>query len=102
MSERKHPVVAAFRQLDRLPALSESRRRVLHALRREESPGGAIAAIEGDIGLLAAILRAANAADGNAIATVRQAFDLLGPKEIERIAGEVPAADFVEPYTGCD
>ena len=102
MPERKHPVVAAFRELDRLPALSESRRRVLHALRKEKSPGSAIAAIEGDIGLLAAILRAANAADGNAVATVQQAFKLLGAEEIERIAGDLPAADFFEPYKGCD
>ncbi len=102
MAERKHPVVAAFGQLDHLPALSESRRRVLHALRDEHSPSGAIAAIEGDIGLLAAILRAANAADGNAVATVRQAFELLGREEIERIAGELPAADFFEPFKGCD
>ena len=102
MAQRKHPVVAAFRQLDRLPALIEARQRVLHELRAEGSTNGAIDAIEGDIGLLAAILRAANAADGNAVATVQQAFNLLGPEEIERIAGDLPAADFFEPYSGCD
>jgi putative nucleotidyltransferase with HDIG domain len=102
MTEHKHPVIAAFRELDTLPALSESRSRALQALSGGSSPAAAMAVVEGDIGLLAAILRAANAADGNAIATVRQAFELLGLERVERITRQVPVADFFEPFKGCD
>ncbi|HEY3020406.1 MAG TPA: HD domain-containing phosphohydrolase [Solirubrobacteraceae bacterium] len=94
----RHPLPAAFERLDGLPALAESRDRVLAVLRSPQPSSGAIAdAVESDVGLLIAVLRLANRARAGArIAGVRQAVQALTPEGVEQLAGRIAVADFFE------
>jgi putative nucleotidyltransferase with HDIG domain len=102
--KRAHGVPAAFKQLEKVPALAESRDRLLRALlATDPSPDDAVRAIEGDIGLTIAMLRAANAADSSyrrGIATVPRAVEVLTPAGVERLARQIPTIDFFERLPG--
>ena len=99
-----HGVPAAFKQLERVPALSESRDRLLRALlATDSSPDHVVRAIEGDIGLTIAVVRAADAADSSyrrGIATVPRAVEVLSPARVERLARQIPTIDFFERVPG--
>jgi putative nucleotidyltransferase with HDIG domain len=59
-------LAAAFEAVSRLPALSESRRRLLRECERESpSPGEVTAAVESDAALAIAVMRAANNGTGS-------------------------------------
>src|SRR3954469_25003143 len=87
---RPHGVPAAFRKLDEVPALAESRHRLLRALLAENpSQDAAIRAIETDIGLTVATLRGANGFDSGyrrGVATIPRAIDVLTPAGVEKLA----------------
>jgi putative nucleotidyltransferase with HDIG domain len=102
--DRPHGVPAAFRKLDEVPALAESRHRLLRALLAENpSHDAAIRAIETDIGLTVATLRMANNVDSSyrrGVATVPRAFEVLSPAGVEMLARRVETVDFFERLPG--
>jgi putative nucleotidyltransferase with HDIG domain len=101
---RPHGVPAAFRKLDQVPALAESRQRLLQALLAENpSHDAAIRTIESDIGLAVATLRTANGVDSRyrrGIATIPRAFEVLNPAGIEMLARRIDTVDFFERLPG--
>jgi putative nucleotidyltransferase with HDIG domain len=102
--KRPHGVAAAFNQLEKVPAISESRDRLLRALLADSpSHDGAIRAIESDIGLTIAALRQANSVDSRyrrGVATVPRAFEVLTPAGVEALARKVNVIDFFERVPG--
>src|SRR3954452_687880 len=101
---RPHGVPAAFRKLEEVPALAESRHRLLRALLAENpSQDAAIRATETDIGLTIATLRMANNADSGyrrGIATIPRAFEVLNPAGVEMLARRIKTVDFFERLPG--
>jgi putative nucleotidyltransferase with HDIG domain len=102
--KRPHGVPAAFRKLEEVPALAESRHRLLRALLADNpSQDAVIRAIETDIGLTVATLRMANGADSGyrrGIATVPRAFEVLTPAGVEMLARRIKTVDFFERLPG--
>jgi putative nucleotidyltransferase with HDIG domain len=101
---RLHGIPAAFKQLEEVPAMTESRQRLLRAL-RAQSPchDAAIRAIESDIGLTVATLRMANSIDSGyrrGVATIPRAFDVLTPAGVETLARKIKVIDFFERLPG--
>jgi putative nucleotidyltransferase with HDIG domain len=101
---RPHGVPAAFQKLEEVPALAESRLRLVRALIAENpSHDAAIRAIESDIGLTVATLRMANnVASGyrRGVATIPRALEVLSPAGVEMLARRVAAVDFFEDLPG--
>jgi putative nucleotidyltransferase with HDIG domain len=99
-----HGVPAAFKQLNEVPAVTESRQHLLRALRAQSpSPDAAIQAIESDIGLTVATLRMANRVDSGyrrGVATIPRAFDVLTPASVETLARKIKVIDFFERLPG--
>jgi putative nucleotidyltransferase with HDIG domain len=99
-----HGVPAAFNRLEKVPALTESRDRLLRALLADHpSQDGAIRAIEGDLGLTITVLRAAAKAGSRyrrGVATVPRAVEVLTPAGVERLARQIPTIDFFERLPG--
>jgi putative nucleotidyltransferase with HDIG domain len=96
----RHPVLAACEALDEgIPALTESRTRVLAAARTER-PSRMLEGVESDLALTIAVLREANR--HAEAATVRDAIDLLGPNGIEAVAEGIPTTDFFQRLPGCE
>jgi putative nucleotidyltransferase with HDIG domain len=92
-------LTAAFEALEGLPALSESRGRLLRAARRDRVDSGEIvAAIGPDVALTVAVLRLANAASrsNGGIAGIAAAVEALSPAGIERLAEAAKTFDFFE------
>jgi putative nucleotidyltransferase with HDIG domain len=103
-AKRPHGVPAAFQKLEEVPALAESRNRLLRAL-LSESPaqGAAIGAVEADIGLTVATLRLANEAGlgrRRGIASIPRAFEVLDPAAIEMLARGITTIEFFERLPG--
>jgi putative nucleotidyltransferase with HDIG domain len=95
---------AAIAEL-RLPALAESRERLLRMVKDPSPKTGRIAdLVETDPGLTAALLIAANASRragaAGGVASVPAALDSLGLDEVARIAEETPAFDFFQQVAG--
>lgn len=87
---------AAFDSASRLPALAESCRRLVRASEREAtSPGELIQAIESDVALTIAIMRAAgDAADaGGGAGGVRQAIEALSPPGVREVVAAIDTYD---------
>src|ERR1044072_6023220 len=96
-------LAAAFEAIERFPALSESRSRVMQAATAETARiGDIVEAVESDVGLTIAVLRYANRAgvEAGGIAGVPAAVDVLKPSGLLAIAGTAPAFDFFEPNGG--
>src|SRR5437667_1372813 len=92
----------AFEAVSGMPALAESRRRLLHACERDgSSPTEVADAIESDAGLAIAVMRAAN--NGGGLRTgaggVRQAIDALSPTGLHAIGASVETYDPFESPT---
>ncbi len=102
MSNYRHRLPAAIERLDAMPALAESRNRVLRVLldpaSREED---LVTAIESDVALVVAVMRLANA-DGrrNRIATVSEAVRALAPEGVETLARRIGVYGFFERIPG--
>jgi putative nucleotidyltransferase with HDIG domain len=89
-------LAAAFDSASRLPALAESCQRLLRASEREAtSPGELIQAVESDVALTIAIMRAAgDAADaGGGAGGVRQAIEALGPPGVREVVAGIDTYD---------
>ena len=103
MSSYRHRLPAAIERLDAMPALAESRNRVLRVLleknAREED---LVTAVESDVALVVAVMRLANA-DGRKrgrIATVPDAVRVLSPDGIETLARRIGVYGFFERIPG--
>jgi putative nucleotidyltransferase with HDIG domain len=86
----------AFEALEGLPALAESRGRLLRAVRRE--PAGLneiVAAIGSDVSLAVSVLRLANASEPE-VSGVAAAVETLSPTGIERLARAAEVFEFFE------
>jgi putative nucleotidyltransferase with HDIG domain len=89
-------LAAAFDAASCLPALAESRRRLLRASEGEaSSPGELAEAVESDVALTVAIMRAAgDAADGNGrTGGVRQAVEALSARGVREVVASIAAYD---------
>src|SRR4051794_30564085 len=89
-------LAAAFDKISALPALSESRRRLLRAAGRAASSGDDVAtAIESDAALTIQVMRAANNGGGPHGGTrgIRQAVDMLSVERIRQIVEEMDVYD---------
>jgi putative nucleotidyltransferase with HDIG domain len=89
----------AFEALERLPALAESRKRVMR-IASQENPAvnELIAAVECDVALTLATMRFANKRSNGRgkVGSVPQAVELLGVSGVAAIAGATPGYDFFE------
>ena len=104
MSNFRHRLPAAIERLDAMPALAESRNRVLRVLlepdAREEE---LITAIESDVALVVAVMRMANASENGSrsrIATVPDAVRALAPEGVETLARRIGVYGFFERLPG--
>jgi putative nucleotidyltransferase with HDIG domain len=89
-------LAAAFDEVSRLPALAESRERLVRACERESSsPGELTEAIESDAALAIAVLRAANNGGGPQARTggVRDAIEALQPQGVRAVADSMETFD---------
>jgi putative nucleotidyltransferase with HDIG domain len=92
-------LAAAFEAVERFPVLIESQARVMKAATAETSRvGEVVEAVECDVALTIAVLRAANRSGmpGGA-ATIPDAVDALKPSGVLAIAGTAGVFDFFEP-----
>ena len=91
-------LATAFEAASRLPALAESRRRLLRASEREaSSPGELAEAIESDVALTIAVMRAAGDAPDAKGRTggVRQAIEALSAAGVREIVASI---DIYDPF----
>ena len=92
-------LAAAFDAVERFPVLVESQARVMQAATAETARiGDLIEAVESDVALTIAVLRAANrsgAVPGGA-ASIPEAVDVLKPSGVLAIAGTASVFDFFE------
>jgi putative nucleotidyltransferase with HDIG domain len=96
-------LAAAFDAASRLPALAESRTRVLRASDGESSSPAAIAeAIESDVALTTAVMRAAGDAAHakGSSGGVRQAIDALGASGVREVVASIDTYDPFESPNG--
>lgn len=103
MSNYRHRLPAAIERLDSLPALAESRNRVLRVLLDEtSSQDDLISAVESDVALVVAVMRLANADEKRRgrIATVPEAIRVLAPEGIETLARRIGVYGFFERLPG--
>jgi putative nucleotidyltransferase with HDIG domain len=98
-----HRLKEAFGRLDALPALSESRDRLLGLLESERpSATDIVAVVESDLALVIAVLRLANRRSTGAerIGTVPEAIAALTPEGVEMLASRIAVVDFFEQPAG--
>jgi putative nucleotidyltransferase with HDIG domain len=92
-------LAAAFEAVERFPVLVESQARVMRAATAETARiGDLIEAVEADVALTIAVLRAANrgGAPPGGAASVPEAVDVLNPSGVLAIAGTASVFDFFE------
>jgi putative nucleotidyltransferase with HDIG domain len=91
-------LAAAFEGVDRFPVLVESQARVMKAATAETARiGEVVEAVESDVALTVAVLRAANrGGSAGGIASIPEAVDKLKPSGVLAIAGTATVFDFFE------
>jgi putative nucleotidyltransferase with HDIG domain len=91
-------LAAAFESVDRFPVLVESQARVMKAATAETARvGEVVEAVEADVALTVAVLRAANrGGPPHGISTIPEAVDALKPSGVLAIAGTAGVFDFFE------
>ena len=92
-------LAAAFEAVERFPVLVESQARVMQAATAETArTGDLIEAVESDVALTIAVLRAANrgGTPPGGAASVPEAVDVLKPSGVLAIAGTAGVFDFFE------
>ena len=103
MSSYRHRLPAAIERMDSMPALAESRNRVLRVL-LDESLGAdeLVTAVESDVALVVAVMRLANADERRRgrVATVPDAVRVLAPEGIETLARRMGVYGFFERIPG--
>jgi putative nucleotidyltransferase with HDIG domain len=103
MSAYRHRLPAAIERLDAMPALNESRNRVLRILLDERSSADdLVTAVESDVALVVAVMRLANADEKRRgrVATVPDAIRVLTPEGIETLARRIGTYGFFERIPG--
>ena len=103
MSAYRHRLPAAIERLDAMPALAESRNRVLRVLLDENSSqSDLVSAVESDVALVVAVMRLANSDDRGRgrVATVPEAIKVLAPEGIETLARRIGVYGFFERLPG--
>jgi putative nucleotidyltransferase with HDIG domain len=98
-------LAAAFEAVERFPVLAESQSRVMQAATAETArTGDLIEAVESDVALTIAVLRAANRGGGlpGGAASVPDAVEVLKPAGVLAIAGTAGVFDFFEVNGGRD
>lgn len=103
MSSYRHRLPAAIERMDSMPALAESRNRVLRVLLDEHlNSDDLITAVESDVALVVAVMRLANADERRRgrIATVPDAVRVLAPEGIETLARRIGVYGFFERIPG--
>ena len=92
--------------MEALPALSESRDRLLEALAKPEVSMADIATtVESDIALTIAVLRVVNRdrrAESRKVGDIPSAVEALSPEGIESLARRIAAFDFFQQVSGWD
>jgi putative nucleotidyltransferase with HDIG domain len=99
----RHRLPAAIERLDAMPALNESRNRVLRVLLTEDvRDEDLVTAIESDVALVVAVMRVANAdkRKRGRVATVPEAVRVLAPEGIETLARRIGVYGFFERIPG--
>jgi putative nucleotidyltransferase with HDIG domain len=87
-------LAAAFDEASRLPALAESRRRLLELSERPgSSPAELAGVIESDVALTIAVMRAAGDAEDLARGGVRQAVETLREPAVRQVVASIDAYD---------
>jgi putative nucleotidyltransferase with HDIG domain len=91
-------LAAAFEAVDRFPVLVESQARVMKAATAETARvGEVVEAVETDVALTVAVLRAANrGGPPQGASTIPEAVDVLKPSGVLAIAGTSSVFDFFE------
>jgi putative nucleotidyltransferase with HDIG domain len=91
-------LAAAFEAVDRFPVLVESQSRVMKAATAETArTGDVVEAVESDVALAVAVLRAANrGGPPHSAASIPEAVDILKPSGVLAIAGTATVFDFFE------
>ncbi|MGH2985350.1 MAG: HDOD domain-containing protein [Solirubrobacterales bacterium] len=92
-------LAAAFDSVSKLPALAEARRRLLRLCESEAATPAEIAeAVESDIGLTIAVMRAANNGSGPSgrAGGVLEAIESLRPEAVGALAGGVKTYDVLD------
>lgn len=103
MNSFRHRLPAAIERLDAMPALGESRNRVLRVLLDEESgQDELISAVESDVALVVAVMRLANSDERRRgrVATVADAVRVITPEGIETLARRIGVYGFFERLPG--
>jgi putative nucleotidyltransferase with HDIG domain len=96
-------LAAAFEAVERFPVLFESQARVMAAATAETARiGDLVEAVESDVALTIAVLRAANRNFPAGAASVPEAVEVLKPSGVLAIAGTAPVFDFFETNGGRD
>src|SRR3954451_13303908 len=99
-------LTAAFEALEALPALAESRDRVLREVREDRSSvGEGVAAVESDVALVITVLRIANqnsTRKKGKVAGIPEAIEILSPEGVETLAARATTFDFFERTPGWD
>jgi putative nucleotidyltransferase with HDIG domain len=96
-------LAAAFEAVERFPVLVESQNRVMKAATAETARvGDLVEAVEADVALAVAVLRAANRGGSppGGAATIPAAVDILKPSGVLAIAGTATVFDFFETNGG--
>ena len=101
-----HRLPVAFERLEGLPALAESRERLLRLLAGPRaSVADIVSVIESDVALAIAVLRAANdrpSGPARGVAGVPEAVELLSPAGVEALVARIATFDFFERVPGWD
>ena len=91
-------LIAGFEALENLPAIAESRNRLIGIGSRSRcSPGDVATVVEADVALTMRVLRAANRGSGvdrDKVTTVAEAVEALSAEAVVEIAAQTPAIDF--------
>jgi putative nucleotidyltransferase with HDIG domain len=95
---------SALHRLDGLPALTESRHRLIELLSGSQpSIGRMVAVIESDVALTVAVLRLANRSQrrtGKSVGGVPKAVEILTPQGVELLVSRMMVTDFFEVGSG--
>ena len=103
VSNYRHRLPAAIERLDAMPALAESRNRVLRVLLEKDfRDDELVTAIESDVALVVAVMRLANANERKrgGVATVPDAVKVLAPEGVETLARRIGVYGFFERIPG--
>jgi putative nucleotidyltransferase with HDIG domain len=91
-------LLEAFEAFERFPAFAPARGELLEAASKGTVGADIVAAVESDLALTVAVLRRANRAPVPmpAVATIPEALERVGPRELRALVTRAPSFDFFE------